>query len=207
MKISYPTPTSVRIEMEHGEEMAAAAKMIAEFGTQVTVELVLPADPPPASASRLLGAEETIAEVEPVSAYVKPSASHVPRRKMALEKIGPVYATAKQTVIIDLLRANPDGLCTRQMAELRYADELAAHTDPAQHKHFLDRKVGQLSGYIGSAIRDTGLIRKLPNSKIYVLTELGKTTTPQLASKAALLNKPNLALRRYLRKLECGELE
>jgi hypothetical protein len=215
MKISYPTPTSVRIEMGHGEEMAAAAKMIAEFGTQVTVELVLPADPPPASAARLLDAEETIAEVEPVSAYVKPESpaarlisAHSTRRKLALEKVGAVYVTANQAIIIDLLRAAPDGLSTRDMALIRHADELAPYADdPVLHEERLVLLIRTLSGYVGSAIKDTGMVRKLPNTKMYVLSELGKITQPVLTAKPWLLNKENKALMRYLRSLDCGELE
>jgi hypothetical protein len=123
MKISYTSPTSVRIEMEHGEEMTAIGPMLAAFGKQVTIEFVVsPADPPPVSAFRLGTEEEAVQPDGELALFVKDdgmtAAPGPAMPKPKPKRPSTVYLTAQEAEALRLLRQHEDGLTTPAIARI-----------------------------------------------------------------------------------------
>ena len=131
MKIAYTGPTSVRIQMERGEEMSAVGQVLQAFDRQVTVEIVIaPADPPPASALRMPTEEEDVDPHQEMALFVKDdgmtTGPGMPVPALAKITVGPakakrpneVYVTEVESQVLRLLRQHPDGLTSSQIATL-----------------------------------------------------------------------------------------
>lgn len=132
MKIAYLSPTNVQIRLDRGEEMGTVIPVLTAFGDQVTVEIVIaPADPPPASASRLATEEEAVDPDQPIPLFVKDDdgmtaapgpdpapALPVVQALRAKKRPGEVYVTDIESQVLRLLRQHPEGLTSPQIAKL-----------------------------------------------------------------------------------------
>lgn len=201
MKIAYLSPTNVQIRLERGEEMHAVTDLLPAFGEQVTVEIIVaPADPPPASASRLASEEESVNSGDTLPLFVRDDGmtaapAPAPRERQPRswsKRIGVVYVTQTMLDIVNLLKDNPQGLSTREMVVASIGQVSEDVTV---------RQVCSLSGHVNKLVRETGLAIKLPGSLIFKLTEVGMNAPLEVDSKPWLRNKHNKALMRYLREV------
>lgn len=184
MKITLPNGTI--IELSGVEELATALPAL--MGEPVAVEVT---------------AEEVAETFTPVVTPTPPAS----RRNFPTHRIDLVYITARQRELVELLRAYPDGLSTRQIAQNLYADDLEVYAEDAElHEELMVKLISGVSGHINKLMRESGLIRRV-GGRTYVLSDLGLSTTTMVTAKPWLKNRNNRNLMRYLRGLLAGEYQ
>lgn len=191
-----------RIMLDAVEELPAAMAMLPAGGEHhfeiemPRLPVPMPTPPPaPMPEARMPEAEE----------FSIPSRS--PRRGFPVHTIGTVYATPLAVEMLEMLKAHPEGLTTRQATLMRHRDELAAITDPAAREDEITRQVSNVSGYLINACKDYGLVRRIPRSLLWTVSEFGKIARIEVVAKPSCQNKHNKKLARYTHGLRTGEHE
>jgi len=185
VKITLPNGTI--IELSGVEELATALPAL--MGESVSVEVT---------------AEETAEAFTPAVTPTPPTAS---RRNFPTHRIDLVYITARQRELVDLLRAHPDGLTSREIAQKLNADDLEVYSEDADlHEELLVKLISSTSGHVNKLMRESGLIRRV-GGRTYVLSDLGLSTSTMITAKPWLKNRNNRNLMRYLRGLLSGEYQ
>lgn len=191
------------IRLDRVDELPAAMAMLPSEGKH-RVEIIMPdAAAPIAPTPDPMPAPTPVYIQEPL-----PDMPAAKRRSPSLTAIGTVYVTPNTIEIMDLLRANPDGLTTRQMAMIKHRDELMTYiSDPEALEANLVRLVGNLSSHVAAAQDRYGQVRKIQRSLVWTLSELGKLGNVELDGKPIYKNRANKALSRYLAGLKAGDVE
>lgn len=212
MKIVYIEGIT-HIQLEHVDELPSAMAILPQMGQQ-RVEIIMPtnghtAAPIPATPARTpISVEMPVTMPLPgMPTPVKKRKTSSGPRKYPVANIGPIHVTPHAIEVLEMLRAHPEGLSTRQMIELRHADELAAITDPAAREAEMVRLIGNFSTHASHASTMFGLSRRMPHSLIWVLSEFGKIAMVAPASKPSTRNRLNKRLARYVSGLVAGEYE
>jgi hypothetical protein len=183
VKITLPNGTI--IELSGVEELATALPAL--MGESVSVEVT---------------AEETAEAPAPAPTTAPPT-----RRNFPTHRIDLVYITPHQRELIDLLRAHPGGLTSREIAQKLNADDLGVYSEDADlHEELLVKLISSTSGHINKLMRESGLIRRV-GGRTYVLSDLGLSTSTMVTAKPWLKNRNNRNLMRYLRGLLAGEYQ
>lgn len=214
MKIVYIEGIT-HIQLEHVDELPSAMAILPQMGQQ-RVEIIMPTNGHTAAPIPSAPAQTPIPVEMPVTMPLPGMPTPVKAkkrkpmsgpRKYPVANIGPIHATPHAIEVLELLRAHPEGLSTRQMIELRHAAELAAITDPAAREAEMVRLINNFSTHASHASTMFGLSRRLPQSLIWVLSEFGKIAMVAPASKPSTRNRFNKRLFSYVSGLVAGEYE
>lgn len=209
MKIVYVEGIT-HIQLEHVDELPSAMAILPRMGQQ-RVEIIMPTNGH--TAAPIPSAPAPIPVEMPVTMPLPGMPTPVRKRKTSgkrnypVANIGLIHVTPHAIEVLEMLRAHPEGLSTRQMIELRHADELAAITDPAARETEMVRLIGNFSTHASHASNMFGLSRRLPHSLVWVLSEFGKIAMVAPATKPSTRNRLNKRLSRYVSGLVAGEYE
>lgn len=193
--------TSIRLD--DAEELPAALKMLSTAGLH-HIEIDMPSRTPALSAPTASDIPPVVAApVDPAPAAI--TSPHPDPHKYPVASIGTVYVTPRIFDVLPIFWFHPGGLKTREVVEIKYAAHLNRITDPALREYETSRLMSSFySKTITRAAKSCGLLRLLPGTKVWVLSDLGKIASIEVTERPLNKNRKNTRLKKYLTGLNNG---
>lgn len=189
-----------RVRLDDAEELSAALTILSSAKLH-HIEIEIPSS---ASSKQTVSPSFSVPATTAPLSVPAPFRSIIDPHKYLVASIGTVYVTERIVEVVAMLRDHPEGMTTRQMVELRYADYLSRTISPAHREAETRRLMSSFSGPVSKTRAHYALSRKLPRTKIWALSDLGKVAPLEVVVKPSSYNAKNKRFLNYKKGLIDG---